>query len=72
MCSPRPKPSGCTKSNQSREHARTAPPRPTPATWEQDVGAVLRYAQKTSVLFDAEFGPQRTRAGRAICFLCAG
>ena len=47
--------------NFLRERARTAPPRPTPATWERDVEAVLRYEQETSVLFDAEFGPQARR-----------
>ena len=49
--------------NFLRERALTAPPRPKPATWERDVDAVLRYEQETSLLFEAEFGPQvrRTR-----------
>jgi hypothetical protein len=43
--------------------ARTAPPRPRPATWERDETAVLRYEQETSLLFEAQFGQQvrRTR-----------
>jgi hypothetical protein len=43
--------------------ARTAPPRPRPATWERDENAVLRYEQETSRLFEAQFGQQvrRTR-----------
>ena len=43
--------------------ARTAPPRPRPATWERDEDAVLRYEQETSLLFEAKFGPRvrRTR-----------
>jgi hypothetical protein len=49
--------------NFLRERRRDAPPRPKPATWDHDVEAVLRYEQDTSLLFEAEFGPQvrRTR-----------
>lgn len=49
--------------NFLRARARTAPPRPKPATWERDETAVLRYEQETSLLFEAEFGQQvrRTR-----------
>jgi hypothetical protein len=47
--------------NFLRERALTAPPRPKPATWERDVDAVLRYEQETSLLFEAEFGPQMRR-----------
>ena len=49
--------------NFLRTRAETAPPRPRPATWERDEDAVLRYEQETSVLFEAELGPQvrRTR-----------
>ena len=38
------------------ERARTAPPRPKPATWDRDEFAVLRYEQETSLLFEAHFG----------------
>jgi hypothetical protein len=49
--------------NFLRERGLAAPPRPRPATWDRDVDAVLRYEQETSLLFEAEFGPQvrRTR-----------
>jgi hypothetical protein len=49
--------------NFLRARARTAPPRPQPATWERDENAVLRYEQETSMLFEAEFGA-RVRALR--------
>ena len=45
-----------------RGRAETAPPRPRPATWERDEDAVLRYEQETSLLFEAELGPQVRRA----------
>jgi hypothetical protein len=48
--------------NFLRERGRGAPPRPRPATWDHDVDAVLRYEQDTSLLFEAEFGPQVRRA----------
>jgi len=41
-----------------RDRASTAPPPPKPLTWEHDEEAVLRYEQDTSVLFEAQFGPQ--------------
>ena len=41
-----------------RERARTAPPRPQPATWERDEDAILRYEEDTAELFEAQFGPQ--------------
>jgi len=41
-----------------RDSASTAPPPPKPLTWEHDEEAVLRYEQDTSVLFEAQFGPQ--------------
>jgi hypothetical protein len=44
--------------NFLRERARTAPPRPQPATWEPDVNAILAYEQETSLLFDDKFGAQ--------------
>jgi hypothetical protein len=44
--------------NFLRERALAAPPRPKPATWEHDVDAVLRYEPETSLLFEAEFGPE--------------
>jgi hypothetical protein len=46
-----------------RDRAGTAPLPPRPATWERDEGAVLRYEQDTSQLFEAQFGSQvrRTR-----------
>jgi hypothetical protein len=47
--------------NFLRERARTAPPRPRPATWDRDVDALLRYEQETSLLFEAEFGLQLRR-----------
>jgi len=49
--------------NFLRERSHDAPPRPRPATWDRDLDAVLRYEQDTSLLFEAEFGPQvrRTR-----------
>ncbi len=45
-----------------RERASTAPPRPSPATWEHDLEAVLRYEDETSRLFEQRFGPQVRRA----------
>jgi hypothetical protein len=42
--------------NFLRERARTAPPRPQPATWERDENAVLSYEQETAMLFEAGFG----------------
>jgi hypothetical protein len=44
--------------NFLRDRARTAPPRPQPATWERDENAVLRYEQETAALFEAQFGVQ--------------
>lgn len=44
-----------------RARAETAPPTPRPATWERDEDAILRYEQDTSVLFEAQFGPQVRR-----------
>jgi len=44
--------------NFLRERRRAAPPHPQPATWDRDVDAVLRYEEDTSLLFEAEFGPQ--------------
>jgi len=45
-------------SNFLRVRADAAPPRPRPSTWERDEDAVLRYEQDTSLLFEADFGPQ--------------
>ena len=42
--------------NFLRDRARTAPPRPRPATWERDESAVLRDEQETAMLFEAGFG----------------
>jgi hypothetical protein len=49
--------------NFLRERTSASPQRPQPATWERDVDALLQYEQETSLLFEAEFGPQvrRTR-----------
>jgi hypothetical protein len=47
--------------NFLRQRRLTAPPHPSPATWEHDVDAVLGYEQETSMLFDAEFGLQVRR-----------
>jgi hypothetical protein len=49
--------------NFLRERALTAPPRPAPATWDRDVGAVLRHEAEDAELFDRMFGPEvrRTR-----------
>jgi hypothetical protein len=48
--------------NFLHQRARTAPPRPRPATWDSDEHAVFEYEQETSVLFEAEFGVQVRRA----------
>ena len=45
--------------NFLRQRARTAPPRPRPATWDRDEAAVFRHEQETAMLFDAEFGAQK-------------
>lgn len=42
--------------------ARTAPPRPRPATWDQDESAIFRYEEDTAELFEAQFGPQVRKA----------
>jgi hypothetical protein len=47
--------------NFLRERRLTAPPHPSPPTWERDVEAVLGYEQETSALFDAQFGLQVRR-----------
>ena len=46
-----------------RERAAAAPPRPSPATWDRDVAAVLAFDADTSRRFAQRFGPQvgRTR-----------
>lgn len=46
-----------------RERAAAAPPRPSPATWDRDVAAVLAFDDDTSRRFAQRFGPQvrRTR-----------
>jgi hypothetical protein len=46
----------------ARERGASAPPPPKPATWEQDVTALLRYDTETSVLFEEKFGPQVRKA----------
>jgi hypothetical protein len=48
--------------NFLHERARTAPPRPRPATWNRDEDAVLRYEQETSILYEARFGGEVRRA----------
>jgi hypothetical protein len=47
--------------NFLRERARTAPPRPQPATWERDENAVLLYEQETAMLFEAGYGARVRR-----------
>ena len=44
-----------------RARGATAPPPPSPATWDRDEDAVLSYEQDTSVLFEAQFGAQVRR-----------
>jgi hypothetical protein len=46
-----------------RDRASHAPPRPSAATWERDVEAVLRYEEETSMMYEQRFGSQvrRTR-----------
>jgi hypothetical protein len=44
--------------NFLRERGRTAPPHPSPATWQRDVDALLRYEAETSSLYERRFGPQ--------------
>ena len=46
-----------------RERAAAAPPRPSPATWDRDIAAVLAFDDDTSRRFAQRFGPQvrRTR-----------
>src|SRR4051794_20183074 len=49
--------------NFLRRRARTAPPRPQPATWERDETRVFRYEQETALLYAAQFavGVRRIR-----------
>src|SRR6478672_7455283 len=49
--------------NFVRERAAAAPPRPSPATWDRDVAAMLAFDDDTSRRFAQRFGPQvrRTR-----------
>jgi crotonobetainyl-CoA:carnitine CoA-transferase CaiB-like acyl-CoA transferase len=42
--------------------ARTAPPRPRPATWDRDEAAIFSYEEETAELFEAAFGPQVRKA----------
>jgi len=49
--------------NFLNRRSHDAPPRPSPATWDRDVEAVLQFEQATSVEFEAAFGARvrRTR-----------